>query len=371
MSRRVTSSSHGRDGDTPGRISDAAAQGQGRGRVVSGSAAGRGASGDRDSAQSGRSTHAGRGHRRETAKGHAAARSVVSEAGASIGVSEPDGFVDARALPSEDLVAKTLEETTGTLGIASRPKVVDFSARLRERRRASMRTIAVRVIAIVGSIVVVCGLVWLLLFSSVFRLDAAQITVSGGNEWVSEQRIRDIADRQIGKSLFLVSANEVTSQLKDIPGVTDATAGKRFPRGMAVVVKAQKPAAMLKTSTGMTAVDGQGRVLNSVNGASADGIPVIEVSDVDKGLSSRAVRESLKILSSLPENMRKSITKVSAQTQDSITTELNGGDRVIIWGDASQLDLKKAVVDKIINDPTKIGDKHQVDVSAPLRPIIK
>jgi cell division protein FtsQ len=33
--------------------------------------------------------------------------------------------------------------------------------------------------------------------------------------------------------------------------------------------------------------------------------------------------------------------------------------------------LKKAVVDKIINDPTKIGDKHQVDVSAPLRPIIK
>ncbi|MCI1649596.1 cell division protein FtsQ/DivIB [Bifidobacterium tibiigranuli] len=371
MSRRVTSSSHGRDGNTSERISDAAAHGQGRGRVVSGSAAGHGASGDRDSAQSGRSTHADRGHRRETAKGHAAARSVVSEAGASIGVGEPDGFVDARALPSEDLVAKTLEETTGTLGIASRPKVVDFSARLRERRRASMRTIAVRVSAIVGSVVVVCGLVWLLLFSSVFRLDAAQITVSGGNEWVSEQRIRDIADRQIGKSLFLVSANEVTSQLKDIPGVTDATAGKRFPRGMAVAVKAQKPAAMLKTSAGMTAVDGQGRVLNSVNGASADGIPVIEVSDVDKGLSSRAVRESLKILSSLPENMRKSITKVSAQTQDSITTELNGGDRVIIWGDASQLDLKKAVVDKIINDPTKIGDKHQVDVSAPLRPIIK
>jgi cell division protein FtsQ len=50
---------------------------------------------------------------------------------------------------------------------------------------------------------------------------------------------------------------------------------------------------------------------------------------------------------------------------------LNGGDRIIIWGDASQLDLKKAVVDKIINDPTKIGNKHQIDVSAPLRPIIK
>jgi cell division protein FtsQ len=69
--------------------------------------------------------------------------------------------------------------------------------------------------------------------------------------------------------------------------------------------------------------------------------------------------------------MRTSITKVSAQTQDSVTTELDSGNRIIVWGDSSDLKLKKAVVDKIINDPTKIGDKHQVDVSAPLRPIIK
>ncbi|KFI98974.1 cell division protein [Bifidobacterium subtile] len=369
MGRRVTSSRRGRKGDESG---DSASHEQGRGRVISGSSARDDvAAQPGDFAQSGTSARSNRMRNGETARGRSARRSIVSDAGAGMGIEESDGFVDARALPSEDLVAKTLNETTGTLGIASRPKVVDFSARLRERRRASIRTIALRVTAVVGVIAVVCGLVWLLLFSSVFRLDAGQIAVSGGNEWVSTQRIRDIANRQSGKSLFLVSANEVTSRLKDIPGVTDATADKRFPKGMAVAVKAQKPAAMLKTDKDMTAVDGQGRVLNSVNGASADGIPVIEVGDVDKGLRSRAVQEALRILSTLPENMRKGITKVSAQTQDSITTELNGGDRVIIWGDASQLDLKKAVVDKIINDPTKIGDKHQVDVSAPLRPIIK
>jgi hypothetical protein len=38
--------------------------------------------------------------------------------------------------------------------------------------------------------------------------------------------------------------------------------------------------------------------------------------------------------------MRKSITKVTAETQDSVTTTLNDGDRVIIWGDSSQLKLK-------------------------------
>lgn len=121
----------------------------------------------------------------------------------------------------------------------------------------------------------------------------------------------------------------------------------------------------------MTAVDSKGRVLNSVSGVSVEGIPVIEVQNVDASLSRRPIKEALKILSSLPESMRNSITKVTAATQDSITTELNGGDRVIVWGDSSDLKLKKAVVDKIVNDPNVIGDKHNVDVSAPLRPIIK
>ena len=112
-------------------------------------------------------------------------------------------------------------------------------------------------------------------------------------------------------------------------------------------------------------------VLNSVSGVSVEGIPVIEVQNVDASLSRRPIKEALKILSSLPESMRNSITKVTAATQDSITTELNGGDRVIVWGDSSDLKLKKAVVDKIVNDPNVIGDKHNVDVSAPLRPIIK
>jgi cell division protein FtsQ len=290
---------------------------------------------------------------------------------AGAAASAREGFVDARKLESEDLVAKALRETAGPLGVASRPKVVDFNARLKERRRANTRMFAARIAIGAAVLAVVFGFIWLLLFSNVFRLDSAKITVTGANEWVGEQRVHDLAAKQAGKSLFLVSGNDVIAQLKAIPGVSDATASKKFPQGLAVTVTAQRPAAMLKTADSLVAVDAKGRVLNSVNGASAEGIPVIEVDNVDQGLRDRAVRQAVKILSALPDQMRQSITKVSAQTQDSITTELNGGDRVIIWGDAAQLELKKAVVDKIINDPTKIGDKHHVDVSAPLRPIIK
>ena len=281
-------------------------------------------------------------------------------------------FVDARAMSSSDYVAKTLDEGSGPLGVPSRPKVVDFSRRAKEKRKASRRMLAVRVLAAVAVAVAISSLVWLLFFSSLLRLNASNITIKGANEWVSESQILKIAGKQAGKSLLLVSNDEVESQLKEIPGVTSATSSKRFPHGLHVEVKAQKPAAMLKSSDdSMTAVDSRGRVLNSVDGANVDGIPVITVDDVDQGLKRQAIKEAVKILASLPESMRQSITSVTAETRDSITTTLNGGERVIVWGDSSDLKLKKAVVDKIINDPNVIGDKQQVDVSAPLKPIIK
>ena len=299
-------------------------------------------------------------------------KTVESGSKGSLSRSRSGDFVDARNLAGEDFVSKTLEETTGTLGVVTRPKVVDFSARLKERRKANARVVAMRACVSAAVIVVAGALVWLFFFSSVFRLEPGNISVVGANEWVSESQVLDIAGQQAGKSILLVSNNDVEKKIKEIPGVTSAQSKKKLPDSLEVTIKAQKPAAMLKTGEdSMTAVDSRGRILNSVSGASVDGIPVIEVKDVETSLSNRSIKEALKILSSLPESMRNSITKVTAETQDSITTEINGGDRVIVWGDSSGLKLKKAVVDKIINDPNVIGDKHNVDVSAPLRPIIK
>ena len=250
-------------------------------------------------------------------------------------------FVDARRLHSEDYVAETLHQTTGSLGVASRPKVVNFTERAKERK----------------------------------RLETSEIGVSGANEWVSAQTIHVIADKQAGKSLFLVSAHEVTEQLKSIPGVSEAKVSKQFPKSMSVEVKAQRPAAMLKRGDTLTAVDSQARVLNSVKNANVDGIPVIEVKDIDASLKNRSVKETLTILGALPESMRKSITKVTAETQDSVTTTLNDGDRVIIWGDSSQLKLKLAEVEEIDKNITAgtagFAGKHQIDVSSSQKPIIK
>lgn len=305
---------------------------------------------------------------RKSRFGKTASRSVSSSSSRS--VSRAEGFVDARRLHSEDVVKKTLDENVGVLGVATRPKVLDFDARLKERKKAGTRVAAIRVLIVILAAALVSALIWLLLFSSVFRLETSQI--SGGNEWVSEKDVLDIANQQSGKSLFLVSADKVSSQLKNIPGVTQANVVKRYPRSLEIDIKAQQPAAMLKEPDGtLVAVDRKARVLNAVGKASMKGIPVIEVSSVDNGLNSRAVKEALTILGGLPDTMRTVITKVSAKTQDSITTELSSGKYVVVWGDSSELKLKSAIVDKLLSDPSLIGDKHQIDVSAPSRPIIK
>ncbi|RBP98547.1 cell division protein FtsQ [Bifidobacterium aemilianum] len=301
-----------------------------------------------------------------------AAASGPQRQGRVVAASSSGDFVDARQLRSEDLIGRTLEETAGPLGVTARPKVVDFNARRREKQKVNVRAVAVKVLVGLVAAALLSGLVWLLFFSTVFRLESSAISVSGDNGWVSKERILSIADQQAGKSLFLVSSQDVSKELVEIPGVTKAQIDKKFPRSLSVTVQSQKPAAMLKTEDGsMTAVDIKGRTLNSVGAGSPEGIPVIEVPKLKPALDSRAVKEAVKIIGSLPETMRQRISKVTAETQDSITTELDSGSLTVIWGDSSDLKLKQAVTDKIINDPSKIGDKQQVDVSAPLRPIIK
>ena len=282
-------------------------------------------------------------------------------------------FVDARLLPKLDFVKKTLSQTSGSLGMMARPRMANFRERLKERKSAYLQFTLKRLLIVLLVAIVASATVWLLFFSPMFLLKSSDISISGSNEWVSKQRIYLIASTQVNKSLFLVSSQEVIGQLNDIPGVTEAKVTKDFPHGLNIVIRAQRPAAMLKTkdSSKLTAVDAKGRVLNAVANVSIKGIPVIEVADRAKIFNNRAVLEAVKVVSSLPESMRARVTKVSAKTQDSVETELGDIKRTIIWGNSSQLELKKAIVAKIIDDPSKMGDKKQLDVSSPVRPILK
>lgn len=297
-------------------------------------------------------------------------RAVASVASGSVTKSAPGGFVDARGLKADRAVSERLALGAQD-GPIRRPKVIGFKDRVKEERRARRVTLLIRSAIVVGVIALVSTLVWLLFFSPVLKLQADRIVVEGANEWVSVDEVSAVAMPQVDRSLLIVSSSDIASELKGMPGVTSAEVTKNWPHGLTIAVSAQKPAAVLRASDGtLTAVDSQARVLNAV-GASVAGIPVIDVDTVASGLDNKAVQQALQVLASLPESMRQRVSQVTAKTQDSVTTVLDGGKLTIVWGDSSQLELKKAEVDKIINDPNVIGDKHQVNVSSPRKPIIK
>ena len=302
-----------------------------------------------------------------------ASNAVTSRSAESRSTSSAGGFVDARTIPPDRPVSGRIgtdQEDQG-LGIFVRPKVLDFQARVREKKKVSRRLVMIRTAVVLLVMALIAGLSWLFFLSPVFRLQADKIGVSGGNAWVSNDRVASIVAHQGDRSLLLISTNGVEEEISGMAGVTDAKVRKSFPHGLQVTFDAQEPTAVFKDAQDkLTAVDRQGRVLNTVS-KPVKGVPVIQVSTVNRAQQDQAVRQTLRILSTMPEAMRHSVTKVTAETQDSITTELDQGNHVIIWGDGSDLKLKQAVVDKIINDPSKIGDKHQLDVSAPLRPIVK
>ena len=312
---------------------------------------------------------------RSLVKGSRASASdaVASKSAESRSTGSAGGFVDARTIPPDRPVSGRIgsdQEDQG-LGIFVRPKVLDFQARVREKKKVSRRLVLIRTGVVLLVMALIAGLSWLLFLSPVFRLQTEKIDVSGGNAWVSNDRVASIVAHQGDRSLLLISTNGVEQEISGMAGVTDAKVRKSFPHGLEVTFDAQEPTAVFKDAQDkLTAVDRQGRVLNTVS-KPVKGVPVIQVSTVNRAQQDQAVRQTLRILSTMPEAMRHSVTKVTAETQDSITTELDQGKHVIIWGDGSELKLKQAVVDKIINDPSKIGDKHQLDVSAPLRPIVK
>ena len=312
---------------------------------------------------------------RSLVKGSSASvsKSGASKSALSRSTSSTGGFVDARTIPPDRPVSGRIgtdQEDRG-LGIFVRPKVLDFQARVREKKKVSRRLVLIRTGVVLLVVALIAGLAWLFFLSPVFRLQTDKINVSGGNAWVSDERVASIVAHQGDRSLLLISTNGVEQEISGMAGVTDAKVRKSFPHGLEVTFDAQEPTAVFKDAQDkLTAVDRQGRVLNTVS-KPVKGVPVIQVSTVNRAQQDQAVRQTLRILSTMPEAMRHSVTKVTAETQDSITTELDQGKHVIIWGDGSDLKLKQAVVDKIINDSSKIGDKHQLDVSAPLRPIVK
>lgn len=298
------------------------------------------------------------------------ARSISSRPGGE--PQPPKKFVDPRELDAPESVEDVLQEaaTSGEGVFQEAPRVVDMKQRLTEKAAARRFRIIKRVGIILGIVAAIAVTIWLLLFSPFTKVTPATVTITGATQWVPKEQVTSIATKNVNKSLLLVSAGDISGEILKLPGAKDVSISKGFPNSITIEVVEKVPTALLKDSQGaLTVVDSKGSIIATVDEPIA-GVPLIEVENTDRDLTGRAVKQALSVLSAVPTDLLATLVQVTAMTQDSVTTQTNQGV-TIVWGNASHMDLKTAVVQKILADPAVLGTNTSIDVSAPERPMMK
>lgn len=243
------------------------------------------------------------------------------------------------------------------------PVAVRRDEREAERRAAKRRRLAIVWGRRAGYLLMAGAAVWLVLLSPVFALDPQSVQVTGYGTVVDPTEVREVVEADAGTSLATLSTGQLTSQLKDIPGVREAHVERSWPDGLVITLESREPAAAIPTrGGGFALVDDEGVQVGRTSKAPKD-LPTLAVPTDN----AKVLKAALTVITALPKELRDRVEAVSAPTVDSVSFELSKGPRVE-WGSAEDSDLKISVLETMLT--SKQARKADViDVSAPTLPI--
>jgi cell division protein FtsQ len=328
------------------------------------------------------------------------------------------GFGDARKLIAPKPVMSQLEESAQKhqgFFAPSRRTDGDGVAVDESKRNGSPHLkrwiISFVVIFVVACVAVLCA--WVLFFSPLFAIHASDVQIHGDSQWINHDQVWSIvaehtglpeeslrntytqsapSDTQsaaqpstphhsaasstgspsitTGRSEFAFSSDGMERELSDLPAIASVKVEKKLPHEVLITITPRVAQAQLVDQSGAkSVVDSHGVVLSSMP-QRLTSVPLIHVSSVTQSLKNRAVQQVLQVLSHIPPSLRGTLSSVTAMTQDSVTT-VTGSGISIMWGDASQMKLKGEIVQHILVDHGLMNGKKTIDVSAPLRPIVR
>ena len=200
--------------------------------------------------------------------------------------------------------------------------------------------------------------------SSVFAIN--RIEVEGASPDVAD-RVRVALDPIAGTSLVAFDERDANRRLADIAEVAAATYDRAFPNTLRVIVRTERPVALLRRGRDTWLVSANARVLRQVAKRPLPPLPRIWLSAtadplvgaVLDGPSATAVRAVVPIAQArLPVHVR-SVRAVDGE----LTVTLVSGMEILL-GDPSALRLKLAAAARILPDTT--GAVY-LDVSVPER----
>jgi cell division protein FtsQ len=229
------------------------------------------------------------------------------------------------------------------------PSVRRFMRRARQRRLRSAMPWAVA-----GGLVALVALGWwVVAATSLFGVDQVRVT---GTAVVTEEEVRAAADVAVGTPLARVDLDEVADRVVELAAVERAVASRDWPGTLVITVVERVPVAVVPRGDEFVVVDVAGVGFQTV-AAAPDGLAVIRIatSELDQSL----VRDAVSVLAALTAQLREALVEVAVSGPAGIELRL-ADDRVVIWGDATENDVKAGVADALLAQEGTV-----IDVSAP------
>lgn len=244
------------------------------------------------------------------------------------------------------------------LGRKTEPE--DLKARRLEKKRASRRLIWRRIIGALCVLVVLLGLAWIALFSSLFALQPERIEIQAP-EGLDTASASAAAQAQTQKSILLISGPKLKEQILQDTAIQDAVIMRSWPDGLNIQLTARVPIAAVVAEDGFALVGADGVVVASVAEVPY-GLPTI---DADVDVSSEVLTDVQTVLAALPEDLRGQVSQV--RLAGGLHTVLLSSGGQILWGDADDSELKAQVLGLLAAQrPSAV-----YDVTDPTRPSIR
>jgi cell division protein FtsQ len=226
-----------------------------------------------------------------------------------------------------------------------------FMARARQRRLRAALPWAVGA----GVVLVVGALVWMVYGTSVLGVRQVEVI---GTSVLTPAQVEQAAAVPPRQPLARVDLDAVRDRVQGLAAVDHATVSRGWPGSVVVEVIERTPVAAVAAPGGesFTLIDADGVAYRTVARKPA-GLPLAGLAAPGPGdVNTRA---ALTVLSSLTEELREQLVRISVEAPARIRLELRK-NRTVIWGDDSASETKAKVSTALLSRKGSV-----IDVSAP------
>lgn len=230
-----------------------------------------------------------------------------------------------------------------------------------QRRRAESMQRLRRKLKVLAMVMGIGLLIWLVWFSQV--LSVRGVDVSGATS-LKPDRIRDVAQVDMGQPLARVDTEAIAQRVETIPRVESADIGRGWPHTVDISVVERVAVGWIKSGGEIKVLDRHGVLFRSFE-KPPKGLVDVHVDTDDAGDRKRTLKAVGKVLGDIKNGsptLFDMLKKVEADSMDSVTFDLSKG-RTVVWGSATDAAEKLRVLSPLLKLKAS-----RYDVSAPEYP---